>query len=529
MNKVCRILFYTACILLVVLRIRLIYIPFDRNEGEIAYMAQLILGGHSPWEVYTVKIPGVSFIYAFFMWIGGQNVLAVRTALLIFNLMTIFFLYKLFSKYFSGILAAVAVLVFVILCCSAEMSGNTADNSQFALFFIAGACWFLLKATDIWRAKDFFLAGIFFGLAVIMEENMVLFCVFAVVFILFQFYSAKQLSYRLLFFNLLKIMAGMLIPFLIITIVALLYGDLNTFWKNNDLFNGKLFLFFSDKNRPEHIFPVLLEAIGKFRLLWLISGFGFLSFLFSKHFLKGKKPFISLFLVFSLAALPAADYSGKHHLMVLIPVVCFFFAWVFETVFETIRKYPVKNIYIHLPLVFFCSLLIYFLYIERQYFFLQSPDEITKELQPADPFSESVEVSAFIAANSSSEDKIAILGSEPEILFYAKRKSAIPFINITPLVNGEKGNMALQLEMINKMEAEPPLFIVFSDIPLSWNVKIVAPAYILTWFSIFSKQYYRLVGIADILPNGSVIKWNKELTEYQPVSPYRLLVYKRKV
>jgi hypothetical protein len=63
--------------------IRLLGVPMERDEGEYAYFARLLLKGIPPYAAaYTMKLPGVSFMYALFMVSFGQTTAAIHTGLL---------------------------------------------------------------------------------------------------------------------------------------------------------------------------------------------------------------------------------------------------------------------------------------------------------------------------------------------------------------------------------------------------------------------------------------------------------------
>jgi len=53
-------MFMGAVILLILIaRLHLLSVPFERDEGEYAYMGTLILDGHSPYTfAYNMKYPG---------------------------------------------------------------------------------------------------------------------------------------------------------------------------------------------------------------------------------------------------------------------------------------------------------------------------------------------------------------------------------------------------------------------------------------------------------------------------------------
>ena len=61
--------------LVAAIRIRLLGIPLERDEGEYAYAGQLILQGIPPYKlVYNMKFPGTYAAYALIMSIFGQTI-----------------------------------------------------------------------------------------------------------------------------------------------------------------------------------------------------------------------------------------------------------------------------------------------------------------------------------------------------------------------------------------------------------------------------------------------------------------------
>jgi predicted membrane-bound mannosyltransferase len=78
------------------LRLNLLNIPFDRDEGEYAYAGQQILQGNLPYDViYNMKFPGVYYMYASVFAVFGESVAAIRLTGLCMHLATAFFLFGL--------------------------------------------------------------------------------------------------------------------------------------------------------------------------------------------------------------------------------------------------------------------------------------------------------------------------------------------------------------------------------------------------------------------------------------------------
>ena len=67
------------------------------------------------------------------------------------------------------------------------------------------------------------------------------------------------------------------------------------------------------------------------------------------------------------------------------------------------------------------------------YYATATPDEIARAEFDLNPFVESPEIAAFLGAHSQSGDRVLIVGSEPQILFLAGRRSATPFIYFYPV------------------------------------------------------------------------------------------------
>ena len=101
-NKTFRIVWWVLALvvfsLTATIRIRLLGIPLERDEGEYAYTGQLLLQGIPPYKLaYSMKFPGTYVAYAITMFFFGQTVTAIHLGLLLVNSATsalIFFIGK---------------------------------------------------------------------------------------------------------------------------------------------------------------------------------------------------------------------------------------------------------------------------------------------------------------------------------------------------------------------------------------------------------------------------------------------------
>ena len=64
-DKIYWILLGVAILIFSYIRLRLSNMPFERDEGEYAYMGNLLLEGLLPYrDAYNMKLPGTYFMYA---------------------------------------------------------------------------------------------------------------------------------------------------------------------------------------------------------------------------------------------------------------------------------------------------------------------------------------------------------------------------------------------------------------------------------------------------------------------------------
>src|SRR3954452_8239929 len=75
-------------------RIRLLEMPLERDEGEYAYAGQLMLQGIPPYKLaYNMKLPGTYAAYAVIMAAFGETTRGVHVGLIVVNSLTTILLY----------------------------------------------------------------------------------------------------------------------------------------------------------------------------------------------------------------------------------------------------------------------------------------------------------------------------------------------------------------------------------------------------------------------------------------------------
>jgi hypothetical protein len=130
------------------------------------------------------------------------------------------------------------------------------------------------------------------------------------------------------------------------------------------------------------------------------------------------------------------------------------------------------------------------LFTERQFFFIKTPTEAARELWGDNPFPEAIPAADYLRAHTSPGTPIAILGSEPEIYFYAHRHSATGYIYMYGLMEPQPYALRMQEELIHDFETSRPQYIVDVDVSTSWLMRDNSATRILDWWDAYRPMHY---------------------------------------
>jgi hypothetical protein len=166
---------------------------------------------------------------------------------------------------------------------------------------------------------------------------------------------------------------------------------------------------------------------------------------------------------------------------------------------------------------------------DREYFFAMNSRDLSRTLYGHNPFIEAVEIGKYIRERTAKDDRIAVLGSEPEIYFYADRKAATGYIYTYALMEPQPYAQTMQKEMIREIESAHARYLVFSWIDYSWMAQKESDQSIIAWANAYVGQCYDPVGVADIFSKDeSHVAWGDEVLTYQPVTPDVVYTFRRK-
>ncbi len=139
-----------------------------------------------------------------------------------------------------------------------------------------------------------------------------------------------------------------------------------------------------------------------------------------------------------------------------------------------------------------------------------------------------VEVGAYLEAHTAPGERIAVLGSEPEILFYANRPSATGYVYMYGMMEKQSYAGRMQREAIQEIESARPRYMVIVNADTSWLLRPWSDHSIINWARNYSEEHYDIVGMVEFRADGaSVITWGPE-ADRKPRSRDHVLILERK-
>lgn len=516
-------------VLLAFARIRLLDVPLERDEGEYAYLGQLLLHGVPPYSAaYSMKFPGTYLMYALTMSLFGQTIQGIHLGLLAVNCLTVLLIFFLCKKIANDFAAIIASGAYAVLSVSSPVFGFAAHATHFVVLPAVAGSLLLLNAVEKNKPGLYFLSGALFGLAFLMKQPGFFFIAFGLSYVIYHTVSSKPGRFSgetirdgALF------SAGALLPVLAAFVWLFIAGVFAKFWFWTVQYAAK----YTTQMPLSLAFTVFKYRIASvtagFPLLWIMASLGLLTVLFHRD-LNNKRPLIVLFSIFSFLTICPGFYFREHYFITLLPAVSIligvFFNHLNAKSIAIFKKPGLKFIGIGI----FAAIVVAGVVNQKDYFMKDGPVAVSKKLFGDNPFAESPEIARFIEAKSSPSDRVLVFGSEPQIYFYSKRRSATGYIYMYELMENQSNSLSMQKEMASEVESSKPKFVVDVHVSKSWIVTPESEKYIFDWFGGFLRAGYTLVGVVDKnTPDATVYKWYDDIKNYTIPPPPFVLIYER--
>ena len=514
-------------LLTMVIRYGLIEVPFERDEGEYAYGGQLILQGMLPYQqLYNMKLPGIYAAYAGLMTVFGQTHIGIHLGLMFINAATIVLVYLLAKQLYDPIVGLVAAAAFAIMSLLPSVQGIFANAEHFVILFSVGGLWILVKALDEDRPWLLMISGLLLGSGFLMKQHGAAFILFGGIYILIQQIRFRPVFQRQIFFKIGLFTVGAIIPYGITCMVFVSNGIFEKFWFWTFKY-AKAYTSLAPLSEGWNLFKArALNIIQSAPLIWLLIFLGLPALWLDKG-ARRRLIFVGLFFAFSLLAICPGLYFRPHYFLLLMPASALLAGISIGAARNNlVSKRHLISKY-GLPLLMAGICVVGSVYQHWHFLFNRTPFELSRSVYGLNPFPETLQIAQFIRANSDEKDRIAVLGSEPQIYFYADRLSASGYIYMYALMENHDYALKMQKEMIQELESAQPKFIVFVNVPTSWLKSRTSHSLLHNWLQNYQSKFYELVGLVTISQQDTRYHWAQNV-KWPPNSPLWVAILQRK-
>ncbi len=518
-----------ALVFVAYVRLRVADVPLERDEGEYAYAGQLILQGIPPYELaYNMKFPGIYYAYAAILALFGPTPGGIHLGLMVVNAATILLVWRFGRRILGEFAGAIAAVSFAILGVDRWVFGVFAHATHFVNAAAMAGLYVLLRAIDDDRTRSFALSGALLGLAVLMKQHAIFFLPLGAALVVWGGTRSGGIATPANAKRIGALALGALLPFGAILLVLLAQGVLGRFWFWTFQYASAYVSENSFSTAWSNFTTGLRYVTAASWAFWVLGALGLVS-LWARPWKPATRTVVTALLVASLLALCPGFYFREHYFILVLPALALLVGIAVDTLRQLLERSRLRGVAAVLSVAVFVGAIGLYVTKERRYLFSMGTRELSRTMFGTNPFIEAVEIGKYIKEHTDKNDRIAVLGSEPEIYFYADRKAATGYIYTYPLMEPQPYAKSMQQEMIREIESSHPRYLVYSALPVSWAAQKESDQGIVHWGNRYLRDCYDPVGIVDIFSDDKTnITWDDAARSYVAKSADLVFTCKRK-
>lgn len=475
------------------LRLRLAGMPLERDEGEYAYLGQLILRGEWPYvAAHNMKLPGIYYAYATILGLLGETDVAIRTGLVFVNAATIVLVYALARRLAGDVAAITAAAAYAVLSLGTAVVGFTANAEHFVLLPALAGLLLLARQRPL-SVQRVLAAGTLLGLSFVMKQPGLAFVGCAAVWILTAAEPMRRRVVALACFAL-----GAAVPYAVVCLAMLLGGAFTPFWFWTVTYLREYGTMIDAGTGLGELRLQLSLLLPAAPLAWLLAAAGLAALATPVLDRRSRLRVLVFFAASAAAVLPGLRFTD-HYFILLLPALSLLAGIGTEALARravTASPRAPRIVAVAAPLLIVVLALAH----DRETLFLRTPAESARALYGVNPLAEAAEIGSEIARRAAPDDRIAVIGSEPQIYFYARRRAATSYVYMYPMMEPQPFAERMQDDMIAQLEKERPRFLVLVNVDTSWSRRPGSSLKILDWASATVEASYRMIGLVEMRP-----------------------------
>jgi hypothetical protein len=260
-------------------------------------------------------------------------------------------------------------------------------------------------------------------------------------------------------------------------------------------------------------------------LFWGLALAGLVLVLLGKNRADEKFFFLSLLFFSALAVCPTFHFTS-HYFVLMLPVVALLAARPFAAAAAWLACRPLALVR-GTPWILFGLLWAGVAWSYLGLFLLWSPEEVADRIYSINNFQVYPVIADYFKGHVPPAATFAVFGSEPELLFYADRRSVTGYIYMYDLVEDQPFRQRMEREMISEVEQGRPDYVVFVNNFYSWNpfpVRLFED--ITKWLMNYTDSQYDPFGVVTFQPNQYY--WGPDCLRQVPLGHRFVVVFQRK-
>ncbi|PWT77652.1 MAG: hypothetical protein C5B58_16435 [Acidobacteria bacterium] len=449
-----------ASLVLIVSAVRapLLSIPFERDEGEYAYIAWRLGHNELPYRDWVdQKPPGVFYVYRLALGLPLDPVRAVHLIGLLFVAISTCALFFLGLRFMDRFWAWLGATLFALLSADPMVQGTAANTELFMVcLLILSQIAFLTAAVRSQRSVSFMvLAGALTGAAVMFKQVAIVNWLFLAA--LYPVFASRERRWLRAISFAAWSATGLSAVMGLIALYFWERGGLGEFVDNVFTHNLQYIGTVGASTRLEYCWGTLTMLARTQTIVWAFALVGLAGLLRS-----GRDKwclFVGGWFVTSAIGVSASGYFFPHYFQQLLPPLALAAAagaaWIAGIELWKIIPAHIRYAALSLMLAVLPAITLW------PFWFTYSPAEAVRRIYPGNFFAEMPEFAQRLKSVTPAEAPVFIFGAEPELLFYARRPSATRYIFLFPLYGPYKGAHERQMATAKEIERAEPLAAVY--------------------------------------------------------------------
>ncbi len=451
--------------------------PFQMDEGGYAYEAWVMGQGLVPYkDVYEHKPPGILVLYNLAFLLSGPSALSVKVLASIYTLGTVLAIFLVARKLAGSAAGCFAALLFAIFSSGPNIGGGSVNTEVFMVLPYTLAAYSFLKAIETGRRDGYFFAGLWTGLACTIKQVALVNLLWVAGYLLVRMWRAKEWDIRArVVTDGLWVMVGAVLPWIPFVLYFYVKGALKEFYFWQVSFNLG-YISSGHQNFPNFFifFDRFREVLSENSLLWLfaLTGIGWGRQELSVGLRSGQtaassspKPMawtlMATWPVFSFLGVALGGRFYDHYFIQMIPSLAVLGGVGLQVLIYKIRSLGVdvlKRPAAPIMAGIFAWAFVVFIITDAPYYFKYNGDQISYHQYKTPLFSVTRFIGMYLKKHTQPDDLVFVWRVNPEINFYALRKSPVP--SIVFVYWGSMMPWDPHEEVMQSLKRTPPKFIV---------------------------------------------------------------------